>query len=118
MRFKLYKPTDIPSELLCAVIMLAALFGNLSPRMGLLGNCIGLFFAAIVMLDCVKEKKIRLIVWVLFAGSLVLGVYNVMFVGQHAFQKYVITGVAELPAVAVCFCGVDGFHYVQLAEVA
>ena len=93
MRFKLYKPTDIPSELLCAVIMLAALFGNLSPRMGLLGNCIGLFFAAIVMLDCVKEKRIRLIVWILFAGSLVLGVYNVMFVGQHAFQKYVITGV-------------------------
>ena len=110
MRFKLYKPTDIPSELLCAVIMLAALFGNLSPKMGLLGNCIGLFFAAIVMLDCVKEKRIRLIVWILFAGSLVLGVYNVMFVGQHAFQKYVITGVTFF-AVGLYFNVVETLDY-------
>ena len=93
MRFKLYKPTDIPSELLCAIIMLAALFGNLSPAMGLLGNCIGVFLAAIVLLDCVREYRIRLVVWGLFAGSLILGVYNILFVGQHSFQKYIITGV-------------------------
>ena len=93
MRFKLYKPADIPSELLCAFIMLASLFGNLNPRMGFAGNCIGLFLAAVVLLDCVRKYKIRMIVWILFAGSLILGVYNVMFVGQHAFQKYVITGV-------------------------
>lgn len=93
MRFKIYKPTDIPSELLCAIIMLAALFGHLNPRMGLMGNCIGLFLAALIMVDCVRKYEIRLIVWILFAGSLILGLYNVIFVGQHAFQKYVIAGV-------------------------
>ena len=93
MRFKLYKPTDIPSELLCAIIMLAALFGHLNPRLGLLGNCIGLFLAMVIIVDCVRKYRLRLIVWILFAGSLILGVYNVMFVGQHAFQKYVIAGV-------------------------
>ena len=93
MRFKLYKPTDIPSELLCAVIMLAALFGNLSPKMGLLGNCIGLFLAMVVLVDCVIKNRVRLVVLVLFAGSIILGTYNVMFVGQLLFQRYIVTGV-------------------------
>ena len=93
MRFKLYKPTDIPSELLCAVIMLAALFGNLSPGMGLLGNCIGLAAAMLVLADCIRKYEIRLLVWILFAGNLILGVYNVMFVGQQLFQRYIVAGV-------------------------
>ena len=110
MRLRIIKPTVIPDEFLCAVIMLSALLGNVSPMAGRLSNILGIFLAMIILLDCATKERTRSILWVLFAGSLILAFYNVLFVGQDPLTKFIVTGVT-LFSVGLYFNLADTLNY-------
>ena len=110
MRLRITKPTDIPDELLCALIMLSALIGNVSPMAGRLSNLAGIALAVIILLDCVTKERTRFVIWILFAGSLLLALLNVVFVGQDPLTKYIVTGIT-LFSVGLYFNLADTLDY-------